>query len=59
MSDQLGVRGLGGYVSHAIHDPDPDLWRRAHGATFVSWLLYDWRRRGDCLHACLLNVGGT
>ena len=54
MSDQLGVRGLGGYVSHNIHEPDRDLWHRAHGVTFSSWLLHDWRQRGDCLHACLV-----
>ena len=55
MSDQLGLRGLGGYVSHNIYDPDRDLWNRAHGVTFASWLLHDWRRRGDCLHACLVK----
>jgi glycosyltransferase involved in cell wall biosynthesis/SAM-dependent methyltransferase len=55
MSDQLAVRGLGGYVSHVLNEPDGELWQRAHGATLVSWLLHDWRGRGDCLHACLVK----
>lgn len=56
LSDQLGVRGLGGYVSHHIQNPDTELWDRAHGATLLSWLVHDWRQRGDCLHACLVKA---
>ena len=55
MSDALGVRGLGGYVSHNIYNPDRRLWLRAAGTTVYSWLLYDWRARGDCLYACLVK----
>lgn len=56
MSDLLGVRGLGGYVSHNIVNPDPRLWRRSLGALLASWLTLDWQLRGDCLHACLVRV---
>lgn len=54
LNDRLGVRGLGGYVSHHFPEPDPVLWRRCLGATVFSALFHDWRGRGDCLHACLV-----
>jgi SAM-dependent methyltransferase len=57
LSDLLAERGLGGFVSHHYPQSDRDLGKRAGGATVLSWLVHDWRKHGDCMHACLVNEG--
>jgi hypothetical protein len=52
-SEQLAVRGLGGYVSPRAQRSDGLLWLQAQGAAVASVLRWDWQMRGDCLQACL------
>ncbi|MBW4604822.1 MAG: glycosyltransferase [Calothrix sp. FI2-JRJ7] len=53
LSDQLAMRGLGGYASHNIVNLDTEIWNGAKGANVFSWLFLNKFLRGDCLYACL------
>lgn len=56
ISDRLTVKGLGGFVSHNVINPDMNLLSGAKGANVISWLLLDRFLKGDCLYACLEKI---